>query len=395
MEQELSEIGQQVAEMSDLDLLERQVADFSETVEAILPVLPGWVMPLAVLGLAFVIGVLAYRLVFGLLTRLVAGRDLFWRSLVSRTRRPLRMGLVVFFLAIGVAVAPMGADWRDLAQHALLIAFIVLVAWVIHTALNIWTTVHLRKFSLDAEDNTLARKHVTQSRILVRLAGWLILIVTVSAMLMTFPGVRQWGVSLLASAGAAGIVVGFAFQPVLKNLIAGIQLAITQPIRIDDAVIVEGEWGWIEEITGTYVVIKIWDWRRLIVPLSYFIEQPFQNWTRDGASLIGGVLLYLDHCADIQRIRDRMGEICRESELWDGNVCHLQVNDFRERVMEIRILASARNAPRTYDLRCEIREKLITFIQREMPEALPRTRETVSVDAAHRASSPGIEVVGG
>ncbi|NDV99317.1 mechanosensitive ion channel family protein [Salipiger sp. PrR002] len=395
MDEEISEIGQQVAEISDLDQLEQQVADFTDTVEAIIPVLPHWVMPTVVIALAFLVGVSAYRLVFWALTKAVAKRDLFWRSLVSRTRRPLRMGLVVAFLAIGVAVAPMNEEWRNLPQHALLIAFMVLVAWVIHTALYIWTTVHLRKFSLDAEDNTLARKHVTQSRILMRLAGWLIIIVAVSAILMTFPGVRQWGVSLLASAGAAGIVVGFAFQPVLKNLIAGIQLAITQPIRIDDAVIVEGEWGWIEEITGTYVVIKIWDWRRLIVPLSYFIEQPFQNWTRDGASLIGGVLLYLDHCADIDRIRAKMNEICRESELWDGNVCHLQVNDFRERVMEIRILASARNAPRTYDLRCEIREKLITWIQRDMPEALPRTRETVSVDRPETDMHPSVEVIGG
>ncbi|WP_417719212.1 mechanosensitive ion channel family protein [Salipiger sp.] len=368
----------------ELQQLGDQVEAISQDIERVIPVLPDWTMPLIVLGVAFLTGVLIFRGVFALLTRAVAGRDLFWRSLVSRTRRPLRMALVVAALAVGVAVAPLGAGGKDMAGHGLLIAFMVLVGWVVHTALHIWTTVHLRKFSLDAEDNMLARKHVTQSRILVRLAGWLIVIVASSAILMTFDGVRQWGVSLLASAGAAGIVVGFAFQPVLKNLIAGIQLAVTQPIRIDDAVIVEGEWGWVEEITGTYVVIKIWDWRRLIVPLSYFIEQPFQNWTRDSSSLIGGVLLYLDHCADISRLREKTNEVCRASALWDGNVCHVQVNDFRERVMEVRILASARNAPRTYDLRCEIREALITWIQREMPEALPRTRETVSVDAPER-----------
>ena len=143
------------------------------------------------------------------------------------------------------------------------------------------------------------------------------------------------------------------------------------------------------------MVIKIWDWRRLVVPLSYFIEQPFQNWTRDSSSLIGGVLLYLDHCADIKRLRAKTEEVCRNSALWDGNVCHVQVNDFRERVMEVRVLASARNAPRTYDLRCEIREELITWIQQEMPEALPRTRETVSVDGGNRPMPSGIEVVGG
>ena len=379
----------------ELELLETQVEEITSGIEEFVPILPDWAMPVLVLALAFIVGLAIFRLVFGILNRMVAKRDLFWRSLVARTRRPLRLGLVVAALSIGVAVAPLSFEGRDLAQHGLLIAFMVLVAWALHTALHIWTTVHLRKFTLDAEDNFLARKHVTQSRILVRLAGWLIVILTVSAILMTFDGVRQWGVSLLAAGGAAGIVVGFAFQPVLKNLIAGIQLAVTQPIRIDDAVIVEGEWGWVEEITGTYVVIKIWDWRRLVVPLSYFIEQPFQNWTRDSSSLIGGVLLYLDHCADIKRLRTKTEEICRASKLWDGNVCHVQVNEFRERVMEVRILASARNAPRTYDLRCEIREEIITWIQREMPEALPRTRETVSVDGGNRPMPAGIEVVGG
>ena len=379
----------------ELNQIEQQVAEITTDIEEVLPVLPDWVMPMAVVVAFFLLGLVIFRLVFAVLNRAVAKKDLFWRSLVARTRRPLRLGLVVATLTVGVAVAPLSPEQTDFGQHALLIAFMVLVAWTLHTALHIWTTVHLRKFTLGSEDNFLARKHVTQSRIMVRLAGWVIVIVVTAAILMTFEGVRQWGVSLLAAGGAAGIVVGFAFQPVLKNLIAGIQLAVTQPIRIDDAVIVEGEWGWVEEITGTYVVIKIWDWRRLVVPLSYFIEQPFQNWTRDSSSLIGGVLLYLDHCADIKRLREKTNEVCRNSDLWDGNVCHVQVNDFRERVMEVRVLASARNAPRTYDLRCEIREELITWIQREMPEALPRTRETVSVDGSHRQMPPGVEVVGG
>jgi len=380
---------------NELDQIEQQVAEITTDIEAVIPVLPDWVMPVAVVVAFFFLGLLVFRLVYAILDRAVAGKDLFWRSLVARTRRPLRLALVVAALSIGVPVAPLGPEQTDFGQHALLIAFIVLVGWTLHTALHIWTTVHLRKFTLDSDDNFLARKHVTQSRIMVRLAGWVIVIVATAAILMTFEGVRQWGVSLLAAGGAAGIVVGFAFQPVLKNLIAGIQLAVTQPIRIDDAVIVEGEWGWVEEITGTYVVIKIWDWRRLVVPLSYFIEQPFQNWTRDSSSLIGGVLLYLDHCADIKRLRAKTEEVCRNSALWDGNVCHVQVNDFRERVMEVRVLASARNAPRTYDLRCEIREELITWIQQEMPEALPRTRETVSVDGGNRPMPSGIEVVGG
>ncbi len=213
---------------------------------------------------------------------------------------------------------------------------------------------------------------------------------------MTFDAVRQYGVSLLASAGAAGLVVGLALQPVLKNLFAGIQLAMTQPIRIDDALIVEGEWGQVEEITATYVVIKIWDWRRLIVPLGYFIEQPFQNWTRESAALIGSVMLYLDHPrrygGDPRQGARRSSRARRCGTAMSSTA---QVTDFRERVMEVRILASARWRRRAFDLRCEIRETLIGFIQAEMPQALPRTRGEVTLDPDGRPPRSGVLVEGG
>jgi small-conductance mechanosensitive channel len=186
--------------------------------------------------------------------------------------------------------------------------------------------------------------------------------------------VQQYGVSLFASAGVAGIVLGLALQPVLKNIFAGIQLAITQPIRIDDALIVEGEWGNVEEITSTYVVVKLWDWRRMILPLSYFIENPFQNWTRESSALIGTVMIYLDYSVPVPVIRKRVEEIAAASKLWDKRVVAVQVTDFRENVMEIRILISASNAPKTFDLRCEMREKIIDFVQREYPNSLPRVR---------------------
>ncbi len=185
---------------------------------------------------------------------------------------------------------------------------------------------------------------------------------------------RQYGVSLMASAGVAGIVLGLALQPVLKNLFAGIQLAITQPIRIDDALIVEGEWGKVEEITATYVVVKLWDWRRLILPLGYFIEKPFQNWTREGASLIGTVMIYLDYTVPVAEIRRKVEEIAAASPLWDRQVVNVAVTDFRETVMEIRILVSAADGGKTFDLRCEVREKLIAFIQQDYPGALPKMR---------------------
>jgi small-conductance mechanosensitive channel len=187
-------------------------------------------------------------------------------------------------------------------------------------------------------------------------------------------------VSLIASAGAAGIVVGLAARPLLTNLIAGIQIAITQPIRIGDAVIVENEWGWVEEITGTYVVVKAWDWRRLIVPLSYFLEKPFQNWTRQTTDLIGTVLLWVDYTVPVNHIRAKLEEIVRTTTLWDGQVVNLQVVDSSEHAVQLRALVSARTSEQTWDLRCEIREKLIAFLQAEYPTALPRQRELVELD---------------
>ena len=174
------------------------------------------------------------------------------------------------------------------------------------------------------------------------------------------------------------MVIGLALQPVLKNLFAGIQLAITQPIRIDDALLVEGEWGNVEEITSTYVVVKLWDWRRLILPLNYFIENPFQNWTRESSALIGTVMIYLDYSVPVAAIRQKAEEIAAASTLWDHRVINIAVTDFKESTMEVRILVSSSNSARAFDMRCEMREKLIEFIQQHYPAALPRLRADVS-----------------
>lgn len=163
-------------------------------------------------------------------------------------------------------------------------------------------------------------------------------------------------------------------QPFLTNLIAGIQIATTQPIRIDDAVIVEGEWGRIEEIGSTYVVVKLWDWRRMVLPLTYFIQKPFQNWTRESASLIGTAMVYVDYSAPIEVLRRKLEEIAAASPLWDRNVVNLAVTELSERTMQVRCLTSARNAGEAFDLRCEVREKMVAFLQEELPQALPRER---------------------
>jgi small-conductance mechanosensitive channel len=350
--------------------------------QAQLPWMPSWAISAGLLALAVVAARTAHRILFRTATRIVAGKDLFWRSLVSRTHGPTRLAAMIVAISAAATVAPLTDAQVAIMRHILLLAFIALLGWIALTALHIWMTVYLRRFTLDAEDNLLARKHVTQTRILRRVVATLIVTVALSAALMTFEEVRQYGISLLASAGAAGLVIGLALQPMLKNMIAGIQLAVTQPIRIDDAVLVENEWGNIEEITATYVVVRLWDWRRLVLPLSYFIEQPFQNWTREGSALIGSVFLYLDHTAPVEEMRRKLDEIAKASPLWDGQVAVLQVTDFREQVMEIRMLVSARNSGRAFDLRCEVREKMIAWLQQTHPHALPRWRGELQPAAA-------------
>ena len=224
----------------------------------------------------------------------------------------------------------------------LLVAFVLALGWAAAIALDIGVEFYLRRYSIDAADNLLARKHVTQMRILQRVAKTLLVILTAAVALMSFDSVRQYGVSLFASAGAAGIILGLAARPVASNLLAGIQIAMTQPIRVQDQVIVEGEWGTIETITSTYVVVRIWDLRRMIVPLIYFIEKPFQNWTYESTDLLGSVILHVDYTVPVERLRGKLEQIVHESKLWDGKVAVLQVTDTPGSMVELRALVSAR-----------------------------------------------------
>jgi small-conductance mechanosensitive channel len=220
----------------------------------------------------------------------------------------------------------------------------------------------------------MARKAATQMRIFRQATNVVLVALTTAFALMSFDAVRQFGVSLFASAGIAGIVVGLAARPMLENLIAGVQLALTQPLRLQDAVVINNEWGWVEEINSTYIVVRLWDWRRQIVPLSYLFQNPFTNWSRSSSSIIGTVFVYADYTLPMEPVRARASEIVKASPLWDGQVVNVQVSDAREQVMEVRILASASDSSRAWDLRCEIREKLIGFIRETFPESLPRIR---------------------
>jgi len=225
--------------------------------------------------------------------------------------------------------------------------------------------------------------------VLSRVAVAVVLLISAAIILASIPAVREFGVSLLASAGIAGIVVGMAARPALANLIAGVQIALAQPIRIDDVVIVEGEWGRIEEISMTFVVVRIWDERRLVVPLSYFIENPFQNWTRQSAQILGSVFLYLDYDTPMDDVRRKFEEVTHESPHWDKRVCVLHVTDAREETVEIRLLVSAADSSAAWELRCGIREKMLAWVQREHPETLPRSRVELTPDRAAAAAGDG------
>ena len=336
--------------------------------------LPEWAV-ITIITVVFVfIGWAANQVVFALLKLAVRNRDVFWKGMLGRARLKVRIAVMIIALALAVTVSPLDPEPSLLIRRTLLFGFILVCGWMIAGAVDMGAVVHLKKFNMDTEDNLLARKHVTQTRILQRVAAILIGLITLGLALMTIPGVRQWGLSLLASAGVVGIVAGLALQPFLTNLIAGIQIATAQPIRLDDAVIVEGEWGRVEEITSTYVVVKLWDWRRMVLPLTYFIQKPFQNWTRDDSRLIGVAFLYVDYEAPIDRLRVKLESIAHASPLWDGDVVSLQVTDITARVAQVRCLTSARNASVAFDLRCEVREKMLAFMRDECPQALPRDR---------------------
>lgn len=335
---------------------------------------PPWAVSAILLVIAVIVAWLVHALLLVTARRALRDRRPYLLSILNATKNPTRFGLLLLAIAIALPTTPLDRDTRDLLAQCLLLATIGLIGWIASTALEIGATLYLRRFRLDTDDNLLARKHVTQVRVLLRVLDTVVILLTAGFALMTFDAVRQYGISLFASAGVAGLVAGLAARPVLSNLFAGIQLAVTQPIRIEDAVTVENEYGWIEEITSTYVVIRLWDLRRLIVPLSYFIEKPFTNWTRHATNIIGTLLLHLDFAAPVDRIRDKAAELVAQSQVARGTVTSVQVTNTGPQGIEVRILISADSAANASNLCAELREKLIAFVVQELPEALPRRR---------------------
>jgi small-conductance mechanosensitive channel len=262
-------------------------------------------------------------------------------------------------------------EWTHAISKVLLIA---VTTWLMTRVVVIIEKILIEKLDFDTEDNNYARRMFTKIKFIKRIIIILIVLIGVSTLLLSFDSVRQYGVGILTSAGIFSVIIGFAAQKSLANLLAGIQIAFTQPIKIDDVVIVEGEWGRIEEINLTYVVVNIWDLRRLVLPITYFIEKPFQNWTRNESNLIGTAFFHLNYNAPVQKLRDKLEEILTESPLWDRRSWALQVTDTKEQIMIVRAIMSARSSSQAFDLRCIVREKLIEYIVTELPEALPSFR---------------------
>ncbi|HEX5780081.1 MAG TPA: mechanosensitive ion channel domain-containing protein [Xanthobacteraceae bacterium] len=338
---------------------------------------PDWVTSIILLALAVLIAYGLHAIMFRALRRVLPADRLFVRILFNRLHGPSRLALIILVVGAVLPAIPFPPAIAAAARHALLVALVVLLGWSALAATRLGASLYLQRFRIDAPDNLIARKHTTQIRIVERIVATIVVLFTAAGILMTFEPVRQYGLSLFASAGVAGIVAGLAARPVLSNLFAGLQIAVAQPIRIDDVVIVEKEWGRVEEITSTYVVVRTWDMRRLIVPLTYFTEKPFQNWTRESTALLAPVHLYLDYTAPIGALRRKVDEIAEASSLWDRVTKNVQVTDSTADGIKVRVLLSARNSGEQWDLQCEVREKLIAFLQDEHPDALPRQRTAV------------------
>ncbi|WP_243042985.1 mechanosensitive ion channel family protein [Dyella sedimenti] len=338
--------------------------------------------PWARLGLALGVALLAallLRAVAYALLRRLARRHPTLADLLGRTSAPMEWLIPLLMLVVALRVLP-EIDTLPafvLIQHVLAVALLLAATWLALRCLGTLELAAIRRYPLDVADNLAARRMLTQVRVLRRTADIVVLLIGIGTVLLTIPGVRQLGTSLLASAGVAGLALGFAAKPVLGNLIGGLQIAITQPIRLDDVVVIQGEWGRIEEITGSYVIVHIWDERRLVVPLSWFMENTFQNWTRTSSKLLGTVFLWLDYRTPMAPLREELRRLCKAAPEWDGRVCVLQVTDANDRTMQLRALVSSADSGRSFDLCCKVREGLIAYVQSRHPGALPRWRGEV------------------
>jgi small-conductance mechanosensitive channel len=349
-----------------------------------------WVYGLAVVATIVWMSSRAGRVIESFLTSLASRADTAWDDvLLPLAGRAVRRALPLLALILAAPVLAISPALAEITRNGTSLFLIGLIAWILLQAVDAGASMVLKQYRLDVDDNLQARSIYTQVMVLKKVAASAIGLFALASMLMVFESVRQFGASILASAGVAGIIVGFAAQRSIATLLAGFQIALTQPIRVDDVVIVENEWGRIEEITLTYVVVHIWDQRRLVVPITYFIEKPFQNWTRTSSEMLATVFLHTDYTVSVGALREELTRILSRSTLWDRRVNVLQVTAAKEHTLEVRALASACDASRAWDLRCEIREHLILFVQQNYPASLPRLRVAFDSVAENRTGVQG------
>lgn len=336
-----------------------------------------------ILAIAVVIALVVHWVVFWLLKRLARRKGAYLgQSLARHAQGPTRWIFPLLAILIVLPGLALPQKLMSALEHITGIGLIAATAWLFILASDITSDVLSNRYRIDVADNLLARRIQTQFHVLHRVVVVVVTIVALAIALMTFPTINHIGMSLLASAGLAGLIVGLAMKGTLSNLIAGIQIAFAQPFRLEDAVVIDGEWGWIEEIGTMYVVVRIWDLRRLVLPLSYFLDHPFENWTRTSAELLGHCFIYVDYTVPVEDIRQELRRIVESTPLWAGKVCVLQISDFFQTTAQLRALMDARNSSDAWDLRCYVREKLIAYIKEHYPQSLPRYRAELDTPSA-------------
>lgn len=343
----------------------------------------GWLL----LGTAVVVGLLVCLVTSGIVNLILRRRPL---EALGLLRQHARQAFYFFVPALFFLMATNVQSARFLRRHpnvdkASEILFLVATTWLVLRLLKVGELYLIRHRDLNDDVNISQRKFVTQVKFVQRLFSTVTVVIGVSLVLMAFQGSRKVGLSLLTSAGIVSVLVGFAAQKTLSNFLAGVQIAFTQQIRLGDAVVVEKEWGRIEEINLTHVVVRLWDRRRLILPITYFVETPYQNWTRSETSIIGTVILHLDYDVPVERLRKKAEEIVAADPLWTGETFVVQVTDTLPDCIVVRVLVSASDASTAFDLRCHVREALIQFLRDEYPQSLPQTRvQLTGTEAAHQ-----------
>lgn len=343
----------------------------------VLTSLPSALYSILALALAAAAGIVLDAFLWRVLKRVAARTaSILDDSIVKHLRKPSRVMVpsLAVYLTMPSVIPGLSARLASLLDDVLAAVLTFSLAWLLICSVNVLEDLVMSREDIRTRDNLQARKIYTQMQILKRVLTAVISILALAVLLMHYEEFRRLGTSILASAGLAGLIIGFAAQHTLGNLLAGIQLAITQPIRLDDVVIVEGEWGNVEEITLTYVVVRIWDLRRLILPISYFISKPFENWTRVSADLLGTVFIYADYTLPVDDLRNALHGILGESKYWDRKVDCIHVTGANDHTLEIRALMSAADSSKAWELRCEVREKLIAYIRDTHPQCLPRVR---------------------